>query len=209
VKSLKLALSLKNTKCGSLPTYKENTLTNYNIYKNRLENRKEDINKDNKSYFAIGHHKGRKNILKIGIPIVGAVIVLGAVFGIQASEQSTIGTKMVMHIHPQITVSVNGQPTTVPENLGIDSTLWKDHSLDKYGMQGMSPLHTHDNSGTIHVESSTNRDYTLGEFVDVWGSLDTGSGKIIKVTVDDQPISDWRNHILKDKENISFVISQQ
>jgi hypothetical protein len=170
-------------------------MTNYSVYKNNLlENRKEDTNNDDKSYFALGRHKRRKNILKIGIPIVGAVIVLGVVFGIQASEQGTMDTKMVMHI---------------PENVGIDNTLWKDHSLDKYGMQGMSPLHTHDNSGTLHVESTVNRDYTLGEFVNVWGSLDTGSGKILKVTVNGQPISDWKNHILKDKEKISFEISQQ
>jgi hypothetical protein len=75
-------------------------------------------------------------------------------------------------------------------------------------MQGMSPLHTHDNSGTLHVESSVNRDYTLGEFVNVWGGEDTGA-KILKVTVDGKPIPDWKNHILKDKEKISFEISQQ
>jgi hypothetical protein len=181
----------------------------YSDYKNNLlENRKEDANNDDKSYFALSRHKRRKNILRIAIPIVGAVIVLGVIFVLQASEQGTMGTKMVMHIHPQITVSVNGQPTIVPENVGIDDTLWKDHSLDKYGMQGMSPLHTHDNSGTLHVESTVNRDYTLGEFVNVWGSLETGGGKILKVTVNGQPISDWKNHVLKDKEKISFEFSQ-
>jgi hypothetical protein len=169
----------------------------------------EDANKDDRSYFAVGRHKRRKNILKIAVPIVSAVTVLGVIFGIQVSEQGTMGTRMVMHIHPQITVSVNGQPTIVPENVGIDNTLWKDHSLDTYGMQGMSPLHTHDNSGTLHVESTVNRDYTLGEFVNVWSGLDTGNGKILKVTVNGQPISDWKNHILKDKEKISFEVSQQ
>jgi hypothetical protein len=76
-------------------------------------------------------------------------------------------------------------------------------------MQGMSPLHTHDNSGTLHVESTVNRDYTLGELVNVWGGLDTSNGKVLKVTVNGQPTSDWKNHILKDKEKISFEISQQ
>ncbi|CAN5235775.1 hypothetical protein BH18THE2_BH18THE2_37730 [soil metagenome] len=57
------------------------------------------------------------------------------------------------------------------------------------------------------MESSVNRDYTLGEFLDVWSGLDTGEGKLLKVTANDQPISDWRNHILKDKEQISLEIS--
>jgi hypothetical protein len=172
-----------------------------------LENEK-DTNKSDKSYFAAGRHKKRQNILKIGIPVAGAAIVLGIVFAIHASEQGTMATKMVTHIHPHLSVKVNGQPIIVPENAGIDKTLWKDHSLDKYGMQGMSPLHTHDGTGTIHVESSVNRDYTLGEFLDVWGGLDiASSGKTVKGTVNDQPVSDWRNHILKDKEQISLEIS--
>jgi hypothetical protein len=29
-------------------------------------------------------------------------------------------------------------------------------------------LHTHDDSGIIHIESPVNRDYTLGQFFDVW-----------------------------------------
>jgi hypothetical protein len=181
-------------------------MRNYNFKRILLE---EDANKEDRSYFAVGRHNRRKNILRIAIPIVGAVIVLGVIFGIQASEQGTTGTKMVMHIHPQITVSDNGQPTIVPENVGIDNALWKDHSLDEYGMEGMSPLHTHDNTGTLHVESTVNRDYTLGEFANVWGGLDTGIGEILKVTVNGQPISDWKNHILKDKEKVNFEISQQ
>ena len=102
-----------------------------------------------------------RRTLNIGIP-VAVVAVLGIFFGIQVSEQGPMGIKM--HIHPQLSVKVNGQPIIVPENVGIDKSLWKDHSLDKYGMQGMSPLHTHDSSGTIHVESSIERDYTLGEY---------------------------------------------
>ncbi len=164
-----------------------------------------DTNKSNKGYFA-GRYKRIQNILEIGIPSATAVIVLGVVLGMQASGQGTMGTKMLMHIHPQISVSVSGQSSIVPENVGIDKTLWKDHSLDKYGMQGMSPLHTHDSSGTIHVESSVERDYTLREFLDVWGGLDTSNGKTVKAIVNGQPLPDWRNHILEDKEQINLEI---
>ena len=166
---------------------------------------KDDSNKGNKSYFAVSRRKRRQYVLKIGVPVAVAAIVLGIVFATQASEHG-IGAKMVMHIHPQLSVKVNGQPIIVPEKIGIDNSLYKDHSLDRFGVQGISPLHTHDSKGTIHVESSVNRDYTLGEFLDVWGGLDT-NGKTVKATVNDQPISDWRNHILKDKEQISLEIS--
>jgi hypothetical protein len=45
----------------------------------------------------------------------------------------------------------------VPALIGIDPAV------------GFAPLHVHDTSGVIHVESPTVRDYTLGEFFAVWG----------------------------------------
>lgn len=164
----------------------------------------ENNNKKNDSYFAAGRRKNRKMILKIIIPVVAVAIVLGIVFATQAGQQG-IGAKMVSHIHPKLSITVNGNPMTIPEKIGIESPLYKDHSLDKYGMEGMAPLHTHDSAGTIHVESSVKRDYTLGEFLDVWGSLDV-NGKQVNAVVDGQPVSDFRNIVLKDGEQISLEI---
>jgi hypothetical protein len=52
----------------------------------------------------------------------------------------------------------------VPANTGIDTTkgcyYW---------------LHTHDTTGVIHVESPTQKQYTLGDFFDIWGQKLTGS----------------------------------
>jgi hypothetical protein len=113
-----------------------------------------------------------------------------------------------------LTVNVDGKSITIPPGIGIWPQLWKDHSLDKYGMRpmnmtmgGMAPLHTHDSSGTIHVESSVNRNYTLGEFLNIWG-LDL-NGKTVKMTVDGKPVSDFRNHILRDKEHIILEIENK
>ncbi|MGH9993409.1 MAG: hypothetical protein ACREAZ_12405, partial [Nitrososphaera sp.] len=101
-----------------------------------------------------------------------------------------------------------------PANIGIEPSLYKDHTLDAYGMKMpnmpsmpvMYPTHTHDTSGTIHVESTAKRDYTLGDFLNVWG-MDF-SGKTVKMTVDSQPISDsdYRNHIFKDGEQIKLEV---
>ena len=46
----------------------------------------------------------------------------------------------------------------MPADIGIDPAA------------GYAPLHTHDSSGVIHVESPTVRTYTLGELFAVWGS---------------------------------------
>jgi len=123
------------------------------------------------------------------------------------SSVPSTSNKMVLHNHATLNVTYNGQTQLVPQNIGIadDSLLYGDHSLDKYGMQGMSPLHTHDASGTIHVESNTKRDFKLGEFLDIWKGLAV-NGKTVQA-VNGNPISDFRNIILNDGDSISLNIS--
>jgi hypothetical protein len=158
------------------------------------------------SYFAVGRRKTRKTMIKIlsiGSAVIAAFIAMVIVTG--ASVTSHDDKSIVMHLHPLLNVVVNGKSITVPKNIGIDSLLHKDHSLDQYGTSGSAPLHTHDDSGTIHVESTTNRNYTLGEFLNIWG-IDV-KGKTLKVTVDDIVISDPTSHILEDGQNLNLYIT--
>ncbi len=103
-----------------------------------------------------------------------------------------------MHIHPQLSISIRGSTGTLPANIGTDHDLWRDHSLERYGVNGASPLLTRDSSGTIHVESNTVRDFTLHEFLAVWGeSIDysqvvgnpTQPGESACIFVDGQSMS--------------------
>jgi hypothetical protein len=64
----------------------------------------------------------------------------------------------VLHIHEHLDLFVDGQQQKVPADIGIDQA---------NGI--LSPVHTHDATGIIHVESPRARDFTLGEFFDVWG----------------------------------------
>ena len=140
------------------------------------------------------------------IPIAIVVTIISLLSSSMSSVPST-SNKMVLHNHATLNVTYNGQTQLVPQNIGIadDSLLYGDHSLDKYGMQGMSPLHTHDASGTIHVESNTKRDFKLGEFLDIWKGLAV-NGKTVQA-VNGNPISDFRNIILNDGDSISLNIS--
>ncbi len=98
-----------------------------------------------------------------------ALLVIAVILVSVAAAQVVSSNTIRMHIHPQLSVSILGANSTVPENIGIDQALWKDHSLDKYGVGGRSPLATHDASGIIHVESNTVQNFTLYEFLAVWG----------------------------------------
>jgi hypothetical protein len=159
---------------------------------------------DNRSYFSVG--RGRKKNLVIIIPIVAAVIITLVVLS-SMSGLLTPSNKMVLHNHVNLNVTYNGQAIMVPEHIGIvqigkadDPLLYGDHSLDKYGMEGMSPLHTHDNSGTVHVEANTKRDFTLGEFLDTWKGLDI-NGKTVQASLNRNSVSEYRNIILNNGDS--------
>ena len=65
------------------------------------------------------------------------------------------------HIHPYLRIFVNGQPVPVPAGIGIRSL--------PGGAACLEPLHTHDTSGIIHIEShSKTQTYTLADFFAIW-----------------------------------------
>jgi hypothetical protein len=64
----------------------------------------------------------------------------------------------LVHTHEHLDLYLNGKHVAVPANVGIGSN-------PRY----YSPLHTHDRTGILHVESPTNVTYTLGQFFGVWG----------------------------------------
>jgi hypothetical protein len=110
---------------------------------------------------------------------------------------------LLLHSHIHLNVTVDGKHITIPANIGIDPKLHKDDSLDIYGPQ-KSPLHTHTTSGTVHVESKIIANYTLGEFLNVWGL--PLSGKTVNMTANGIPVADFRNHILNDGDYINLAL---
>lgn len=106
----------------------------------------------------------------------------------------------VLHIHEHLDVYVAGRRVTVPAGIGID-------------VAGgfISPLHTHDETGVIHVESPTLRTFTLGQFAGVWGvrltprclgSYCTAGKKRVWVFVDGRRAHDPGHVILREHQEI-------
>ncbi|MFP1626487.1 hypothetical protein ACLB9X_15230 [Streptomyces sp. 5K101] len=63
----------------------------------------------------------------------------------------------VEHIHAHLDVLVGGKPVAVPANIGVDQKAQK-----------ISPLHTHDSNGVIHIESPVKATFSLGQFMTEW-----------------------------------------
>jgi hypothetical protein len=63
---------------------------------------------------------------------------------------------LALHIHPWLEIEVLGVMQEIPANIGISS-------------QGMKVIHTHDNTGKLHIESPYPHQFYLGDLFTIWG----------------------------------------
>lgn len=112
-------------------------------------------------------HASRFTRRTLALALFVPVVTLAVLFGVASLSSMPPGGPI--HWHPHLTIVIDNQTVTVPADIGIDPSLWVAHSLDSYGMSGMAPLHTHDASGTIHVESNVYHAFTIGDFFRIWG----------------------------------------
>ena len=99
-----------------------------------------------------------------------------------------LGQEMLaVHYHAHLDVDIAGRVIVVPAGLGID-----------LARQRISPLHTHDTSGVIHIESQADIPYTLGQLFIEWGQPlsarqvgphHLAHGEVLRVFRDGQPVS--------------------
>lgn len=76
--------------------------------------------------------------------------------GLPCSEEM-----LQVHYHAHLDINVNGKAVVVPQYLGFVA------QGDK--VAGLAPLHTHDNTGIIHIENSVPADFLLGQLFIEWG----------------------------------------
>lgn len=70
---------------------------------------------------------------------------------------------LVYHNHTKLVIQNQNQSVIIPPSIGIipnECIFW---------------LHTHDDSGIIHVESPFETSFSLGQFLQVWKSFDNAS----------------------------------
>ncbi|HEX7031513.1 MAG TPA: hypothetical protein VF172_00790 [Nitrososphaera sp.] len=151
----------------------------------------------------------------VAIGIVSLVLIYMFVYQPLAANETAEGDRefnleeihrvpLARHDHVMMSVLVNGRPAVIPEGVGMLSNLWHDHSLDRFGPSGISPIHTHDTSGTIHIESTTPREYTVGEFLSVMG-LD--SAAVTRMTVNGNEVDNFLDHEMQNGERIQLEIT--
>lgn len=145
------------------------------------------------------------------IIIIGIVIILGGLLYWSSSFQSGAQTTFVegtnvaclpnghqqlaLHVHPTLAITVDGEPEPVPANIGITGNC-------------MAEVHTHDASGTVHVETATAERFSKLSFADlfaVWGQPVEREGYDLVITVDGQEVSSINEVPLKDHSSVELV----
>lgn len=106
----------------------------------------------------------------------------------QVALSCTTDMATQFHIHPHLEIIINGTQQEIPANIGISFSC-------------MHPLHTHDTTGTLHVESPTKRDFTLGDFFAVW-KKPFNRDQITQETVNGKETEDFENIVLHDRDQI-------
>jgi hypothetical protein len=115
------------------------------------------------SYFAADRRKKKKSMMII-VPIIIAIAVAAtagallyqppqvmAISGVECNRTEQLN----YHVHTHINVFVDGREQEVPDDVGrLTSCLYW--------------LHTHAMNGVIHVEAPQTREFTLGQFLDIW-----------------------------------------
>lgn len=145
--------------------------------------------------------------------IILSVLVLGGIIASSSfsSDATTIArdrcvdhTGISMHIHPVVSITIDGAPYPIPANIGISNTC-------------MKAVHTHDDSGAIHLEYPEQHDFTLGDFFAVWGQplsatqvLDkTSNAYTFTVTADGEAVNDPASLVFKDKQNVAITLTKK
>lgn len=109
------------------------------------------------------------------------------------------------HIHPHLEIIILGQKQEIPSAIGINSGC-------------MNALHTHDNSGKIHVESPEKRDFNLSDFFAVWNKTynknqifdyKVDDKHTIRETVNGKETQDYESTVLYDKDQIIIYYEEK
>ena len=108
---------------------------------------------------------GAPTVLCIGLLLtcIITIYLLRPSFASSSSSSTIDGIRcdkkehFVSHIHMHLDIFINSNKFVVPSNIGIvpnNCIYW---------------LHTHDDTGVIHIESPEERTFTLTQFFQIWG----------------------------------------
>ena len=116
---------------------------------------------------ALARRQRLRKMLMFGAA-AAAVVAVVAIFPPGAPPQGSLDVALSQHVH--IDLFINGTQVTIPAHIGVNQSLWRDHKLDTYSSnQTEAAVHTHNQTGSVHIALRTWHACTLGDFFKIWG----------------------------------------
>ncbi|MDP3685271.1 MAG: hypothetical protein Q8R32_00385 [bacterium] len=156
----------------------------------------------------------RKEPLMIGGVIAGSLVLIAGLAFVGARPKKPIENVntacvqhegVAMHIHPQLKIIIDGTERAIPSDIGVSPGC-------------MRPIHTHDESGKIHLEFPSSQDVRLGQFFEIWKQpfskqqiLDRAIGPddLLRVTVNGTETAELENLLLHDQDDIVLEVRKK
>ena len=121
------------------------------------------------------------------------------------------GNTILYHIHTHLSLFYDGQQIAIPMGVGIVPPRQVQANF-VVGGKCFYWLHTHDATGIIHVESPVQKQFTLGDFFDIWGQpLRTGDvagyhGSVVTVVDGKRYSGNPRDIVLGEHEQVTLEV---
>ena len=109
----------------------------------------------------------------------------------------------LQHYHATLSIVIRGENRVIPADAGIIPGC-------------MRGIHTHDDTGKLHIETPEPMEARLEHFFQIWEQaftstqlLDTivGDGESISLTVNGELVDDPQNHILSDGQELILTLA--
>tara|TARA_B100001778_G_scaffold152887_1_gene125468 strand:+ start:381 stop:872 length:492 start_codon:yes stop_codon:yes gene_type:complete len=123
-----------------------------------------------------------------------------------AIEETCLGSHSsgISHTHSSLSIIINGNEQYISQNIGIQDSICPD---------GMRGIHTHDDTGRLHIETPSEISAPIGAFFNIWGEV-FNSEQILDNRVDsDHEIvmfvngeinQDFENYVMLDNDVIEI-----
>ncbi len=122
------------------------------------------------------------------------------------SEHSS--NPIVAHYHATLRIFLDGSEVSIASDIGIN-----DSECD-----GMRGIHTHDETGRLHIETPTQMNAPIGAFFEIWGETFNENQILYKVADEDSEVvmyvndelnDDYQNAIIHDNDIIEIYYREK
>ena len=115
----------------------------------------------------------------------------------------------ISHTHSTLSIFIDGDEISIPQNIGIQDSVCPD---------GMRGIHTHDDSGRLHIETPSQVDAPVGAFFNIWGETFNSEQIFDNIANSDNEVvmrvngvinDEFENYIMLDGDNVEIFYQEK